>query len=224
MGDVVVNMLPLMAGAALVPVWIIMTVLLLQRPDGLTVAGAFVGGMTVVRLLQGIVFGYFIVGATASDGDDKPGVIVSVLLLALGLLMWTSALKQILAGEDPDAPPPKWMTSLDAMSPLTAFGIGAGMLAIAAKHWVITLGALGIIREAGLGQVDGTTAYLSFIIGAESVLLLFLLYAAVAKEQAAAVLGRFGDWLEQHNRPITIAVSILFGSLFLWKGVTGLLA
>jgi hypothetical protein len=221
--DVAVNLLPLIAGAALVPVWVIMIVLLLQRPDGLVVAGALIGGMTVVRLLQGIVFGYVIVGATAAGGDDKPGVIVSVVLLALGLLMWAAGLKQLLAGEDPDAPPPKWMAMIDRMSPLAAFGIGAGLLVIAAKQWVFMLGAIGVIQDARLGEAGSTVAYLLFILGAEALLLLPLLYVVVAREQATAVLSRFGDWLVTNNRVIVILVSVVFGSLFLWKGISGLM-
>jgi hypothetical protein len=46
---------------------------------------------------------------------------------------------------------------------------------------------------------------------------------AVAREQATAVLSRFGDWLVTNNRVIVILVSVVFGSLFLWKGISGLM-
>jgi hypothetical protein len=223
MAGIISSLLPMMAGAALVPVYLIMVVLLLQRPDGLGVAAALVGGMTVVRLLQGVVFGFILVDVMSRIGGDEVAVIASAFLLALGVLLWASAVKQILNGEDSDAPPPKWLTVLDTVAPLTAFGIGAALVAIGAKQWVFTLGALGIIREADLNREQAVVAYLIFILGAEALMLLALLYSIVARDQSIAVLGRFGDWLERNNRSIVIVVSAVFGTFFLWKGLSGLI-
>jgi hypothetical protein len=38
------------------------------------------------------------------------------------------------------------------------------------------------------------------------------------------VLGSFGDWREVHNSQIVMVVSLVFGLLFLYQGVTGLFA
>ena len=45
---------------------------------------------------------------------------------------------------------------------------------------------------------------------------------AVAPMQSAKTLDAAQGWLERHNRVIVIAISLVFGLLFLFKGITGL--
>jgi hypothetical protein len=47
---------------------------------------------------------------------------------------------------------------------------------------------------------------------------------AVAPQGSAMLLKRMSDWLIQYNRPITIAMTLIFGVYFAWQGVSGLLA
>ena len=54
-------------------------------------------------------------------------------------------------------------------------------------------------------------------------LLLPIVACVVMREPAAAMVERAGTWLEGNTRPIKIAVSAVFGTYFLWKGITGLL-
>jgi hypothetical protein len=222
-GDVLIGMLPLMVSAALVPAPLIIVLTLLRGHSGLAAGAAFLVGMTVVRIAQGALFGFVLVDAMGADGRAEPRPVVATLLLILGLLLWITAVKTLLKEEDPDAPPPKWLERLRTASPLAAFGIGAGFIAIAAKQWVFTLGALGVIAEANLDRSEATIAYLLFVLGATSLVLLPVLASAVARDQAAAILERVGTWLERNNRGIKIVVSVVFGTYFLWKGLSGLL-
>ena len=67
MDSLFVSLLPFIIGAALAPVQIIIVILLLGSPSqGLLKASAFVAGMTIVRLLQGLVFGLLFAGDTAA--------------------------------------------------------------------------------------------------------------------------------------------------------------
>jgi hypothetical protein len=223
MRDVIITMLPLMVSAALAPAPVIIVLLLLRGPGGLVTAAAFVGGMTIVRIAQGVLLGFVLVEALAATGGDGTGGVGATLLLVLGILLWVTAIRTFLKAEDPDEPPPAWIGRLLSASPLAAFGIGAALVAIAAKQWVFTLGALGVIGDAPLGRRDATIAYLIFVFGAEALILFPLAASAVAGEGAAVVLERVGLWLERNTRPIKIAASIVFGTYFLWKGVTGLI-
>jgi len=151
------------------------------------------------------------------------GTAAATLLLVLGILLWITAIRTLLKTDDPDEPPPAWMARLRQASPLAAFAIGAALITIAAKQWVFTLGALGIIGEQTLGRRDAWVAYLLFVLGAELLLLLPLAVSALAHERSDDLLERVAAWLERNTRPIKITVSIVFGSYFLWKGITGLL-
>ncbi len=82
-------------------------------------ATAFVGGATLMRLVQGVLFGYVL--GSSGEGDGR---ISSLLLLLMGILLWITAIKKWRKEDDPDGPPPKWMSSIDGMSPLRAFRSG----------------------------------------------------------------------------------------------------
>lgn len=222
MGDVIIAMLPMMISAALVPAPVVVVLLLLRGPGGLATAAAFVGGITIVRLAQGVLVGVVFAEALAARGSEEPGRIAATLLLVLGIVLWTTAIRALLKAEDPDEPPPAWLGRLSGASPLVAFGIGTALIVIAAKQWVFTLGALGVIGDGSLAARDAIIAYLIFVLGTEILLLLSLVAYAAGGARAEAALESVGMWLERNTRLIKIAISVIFGSYFLWKGVAGL--
>jgi hypothetical protein len=223
MGDLWSTLLPLIVASALVPVQITLTVLLLRSSVG--TAAAWVGGMTATRLAQGVLFGIVFAGAGALSGSqDGPGPVVSVVLLVVALLFLTKAAKLLLGGgdDDEDAQPPKWMKLTESVTAGKAFLFGAGYVAIAAKLWVFTLGAIGAIDEAGLGSAASIALFVLFVVLAEAIPLAFVAYAALARDSSQAVLHRVSAWLEKNNRIIVIVLGLVFGVWFLLKALQGL--
>jgi hypothetical protein len=220
------SLLPFIIGSAVVPVQIIIAILLLKNPrQGLFKASAYVGGMTTMRLLQGLIFGLILTSnasATAEASSEK-GLIVSTLLLVLGIFLLITSFKMWRKDDDPDAPPPKWLAIIDSLTPLKAFGIGFGLMLIGAKFWVFTLSALAIIGEAELGQPYSTIVYLIFVLLAESLLLFPIILRLVSPDRSKTILDGMSDWLTRHNRAIVIVVSLVFGLLFLYQGASGIL-
>jgi hypothetical protein len=221
MGAVLIELLPLIVAAAVLPVWIIMTLFLLRGEGGLLKASAFVAGAVGVRLLQGVLFG--LVLGSDEAGADRSGVIKATLLLVVGLLMLIAAYKKWRKEEDPDGPPPKWISTLTGLSTLKALGAGALLMAVAVKQWVFTLSALAIIDEGQVSLPEGVLLFLIFVIGTASLTVAPIIVAAVAPAQAGKLLDGAQGFLERHNRVITIAVSLIFGVWFIWKGITGLM-
>lgn len=218
MSNVLTDLVPLVIGAAVVPVWIMIVLLLLQSENGVAVASAFVGGATVTRLVQGALFG-FVFGSSA-EGDGR---ISSLLLLLVGILLWITAVKKWLKQDDPDGPPPKWMSSISGLGTVRAFGIGALLIAIAPKQWVFTLSAISLVEYAALGAGWGALAYLLYVLGTVILLLILILIAALMPQRSAALLGTIAAWLERYERAILIVVSVVFGAFFTWKGLAGFL-
>jgi hypothetical protein len=222
MGDIIINLTPFVIGSAFVPLQIIMVILLLTNPkQGLSKAIFLVGGMTAVRLLQGIIFGLILYPSSGEAGGKS--LVVSTLLMVLGILLLITAYKQLRNEDDPDGPPPKWMVMLDTLTPLKAFGMGAVLVLISGKFWVFTLSAIGVIEEAQLGQPTSIIAFLLFILLAQSLLLLAIMVRVIAPEQSKSILGAISAWLTRYNRPIVFVVSLVFGLLFLGLGVSGLM-
>ena len=223
MGAIIVSLLPLVVGAALLPVWIIMALFLLRGEGGVRKALAFAAGAMTVRLVQGVLFGYVFGAAADASGESGSNLITSTLLLVLGILVLISAVKKWRKEEDPDAPPPKWLAALSGLSALRAFGMGALLMALAIKQWVFTLSAIAVIEQGELSRAGNVVTYLFFVLAAQSLVLAPILVSAVAPVQAAKLLDAIQGWLERNNRAIVIAASSIFGVWFLWKGIAGLI-
>jgi hypothetical protein len=217
-------LVPLIIGSALVPIQIIITILLLRSAAGKRTAVAWVAGMTTVRLAQGIVFGLILSssgsGADATGGDSS--VIVASILLVVAVLLLVTGVRQLLTDVDLDAPPPKWLTATEVMGPGKAFGFGAGLLAIGAKFWIFTLGAIAAIGDADLGRTSSILTFLAFVALAEGVHVVVLTMAFVAPTRSDAALASASDWLTRRNRTIVIVISLVFGVWFLVKALDGL--
>ncbi|UBF24754.1 GAP family protein [Kovacikia minuta CCNUW1] len=215
------DLLPMVVGAALAPVWMIIVLLILRSPNGLVRAISFVAGVTIVRLLQGFLFGY-VLKSSAAEGSNGESPIVSVLLMVLGILLLISAVKKLMNEDDSDAPPPKWMSMLDQAKAPTLFGLGVLFTLIAPKLWVFTLSAIGIIWGADLSPLDRGMTFLAYVLGAQALMILPLVLCAIAPRQSASLLQSISNWLMRYKSQITLVVSLVFGSFFLWKGLSGL--
>ena len=217
------TLLPLVVASALVPVQITLTILLLRA--SVQTAAAWVAGMTATRLVQGALFGVVFAGAGALSGsEDGPGLVVSGVLLVVALLFLTKAVKELLGGEaaDDDAPPPRWMRLTESVTAGRAFLLGAGYVAVAAKLWVFTLGAIGAIDEAGHGAATSVVLFLLFVALAECVPIGVVAYAALRPDTSRALLERVSGWLEDNNRALVIVLGFVFGMWFLLKALQGL--
>ena len=81
-----------------------------------------------------------------------------------------------------------------------AFLFGAGYVAIAAKLWVFTLGAIGAIDEAGLGSAASVALFLLFVALAEAIPIAFVAYAALAPS-SSQIRARPGVGLAREEQP-----------------------
>lgn len=221
LNELLASLVPLIVGSAIIPVHIVITILLARAPGGRVAAAAWVGGMTVLRLAQGVVFGLVLDAGPAGDAEDD-GVIVAILQLVLAVVFYLVAARKLLKVPDEDAPPPRWMTMLDGVTPPRAFALGFGVLAIGAKFWVFTLGAIAAIGEAELGLATSIGVFLLFVVLAQVVHLGIVGFAFVAPGRSDAVLGRFADLLTRYTRPILVVLGLVFGTWFLLGALEGL--
>jgi hypothetical protein len=114
------------------------------------------------------------------------------------------------------------MTMFDAVTPLKALGFGALLVVIVPKQWIFMLGAIGSIRQGGLGRTAAIGAYLIYVLGASALMLAPIVVRVVAPQRSPALLDASRRWLERNNGVIVIAVSAVFGTYFLWKGISAL--
>lgn len=223
MGKVVLQLVPVMAGAALAPFCLIIVLLLLRSQEGLSKAVAFVVGQVVMRLLQGLGIGAEFALAKVAQAKEGAAALVSTLVLVAGILLWVAALRGWAKQEDTDAPPPRWMGMVSSFSGPKAFALGLLATLGAGKQWLFTLYALGLIRVKALPGAHSALAYLVYILGAQTLVLVPLGLKALAPKRSAQVLEAATVWLERNNPAIVSVVSAVLGTFFLFKGITGLL-
>jgi Sap, sulfolipid-1-addressing protein len=218
-GSVLIQLLPLAIGSMMMPTWILLVLSLLKSEHGQVGAVAFVGGVTTVRLLQSITFSSVIAVDDVTSRTSEMGTIVSTLQLVLGILMWAAALKQVYAQDEPDAWLAKWMTLIATLTPVRAFGLGALLVSTSARAWLFILAAIGVIGQARLSAVQSIVAFLLYLLGAQLLLTAPIFVTLWAPER----FGALADWLQARDRPVTIAVSLVVGGFFLWRGASGLI-
>lgn len=221
MSDLWSTLLPLMIGSAVLPVQIAITVLLLQSRAGRVAGAAWVGGMTLVRLGQGLVFGVILETAVADEGPKRPGPIVSTLLLVAGIVFLIGAIRAWRKEPDEDEPPPAWMAKIGSLSPAQALKAGIGIVGLSPKLWAFTLAAIAAIAEMDAAGPGPVLLFLVFVVAAESVHLSLVALAYLAPDRAAALLPRISQALARNGRVVKIVLGLVFGAWFLVKALRG---
>ena len=215
-------LLPLLIGSAILPFQITMTVLLL-RSRGRSTAIAWVAGMTIVRLVQGLVLGPVIAEGVGRPGSlDRPTLVESTLLLFVAIVFYTTALKKIVDVPDEDAPPPRWMSIIEHIHPGRAFVLGLVAVGLSPKLWAMTLAAMGTIAEAGFDQLAAALWYVAFTAAVMGIHLVILGGTYLAPERAARGLERISDALVRYDRPLMAGLGLIFGTIFLVIALRGL--
>ncbi len=183
---------------------------------------AYALGYTIAYCVIGIsavCFGYWTV--QTSKGNTPFGV--SILLFLLGLLLLGIAFrnkgKPIV--ENPD--PPRFLSFVDRLSPLKSFGFGSLVSLINIKNLVLYLTALsGVILSNLMLEQKMVIALASALLFCLSVMIPVGIYLLFPKH-SINLLNNLKDAIHNHSRSIGIWVPVVFGLLFISKGILQLL-
>jgi hypothetical protein len=223
-GRILVNLLPLVIGAAVGgPMWVVTTLVLLRSDHGVSKAAAFVAGAITVRLLQFVLFSRIFGKVLNSGGESELGFLSSILMLLAGIVLLITAVKTWFKETDPEAPPSKWMEALGRVSAPVAFGMAVVVMFLGYKQWVFTLSAIAVIDEANLGRIASVIAYLLFVAAVQSLMLAPIIAKAIAPAQSSKIVAATLSRLERNSRAITIGVSLVFAVWFLSRSAAELL-
>ncbi len=209
-----------LALAAIAPVMFGVIVVILSTESGLAKALAFLSARFVGYAIWGVVF--LMIGGAIGGSDAGPSQIALIIKTVLGVLLLVLAAKTFFSDEDPDAPPPKWMSALDNASALALFGIGLLLTAIQVRFVILMLVGVSAIDEAGLGSTGVIVAMLVLILAATWIQILPVLLYLVMGSRAESILDSMNSWLSANASLVNSVVLLLFGAILLWDGLTGL--
>lgn len=224
MGAAIGAALPLGIGVALSPIPIVAVVLMLAIPRGRVNGPAFVagwvGGLTVV----GAVVLVLSSGAGTPDAPRSaaPWVVVLDVVLGLGLIVlagvqWRGRPR---GGAEPKLP--AWMSSLDAVGPGKALGLGVLLSAVNPKNLLLVIAAATAIAQTGVGGGGEAVALAVFVVLGTlgPGLPLGISYALGAR--SARVLDGLRRWMAAHNTAIMTVLLLVIGLKLLGDGIAAL--
>lgn len=203
---------------------ILVVLLLLSTRGGAGRAAAWYAGYGGGYLAMGqglLVLGHH-VAATTPATNAEPGRVGPAIAVLLGALLLFFGLRRWRRPPAPDAPPPRLFAQLDQLSLPRAFGFGLLVTVINLKNLAIYLSAIGILAEARLPLDQALPAGAAVTLLFTSAVLAPLVVYALLRARADPWLSAFRRVLERHSRPLTIGVMLLFGTLFLLRGLFAL--
>jgi threonine/homoserine/homoserine lactone efflux protein len=224
MGQGISEVLPFAIGVALSPTPIIAVILMLFSDRARVNGPMFLLGW-VVGLAAATSIVYFVADAANAGTDSGTSDSISWGKIALGALLLGLARRNWAKRPRDGAAPelPKWMGTVESMTPVRAFGLAVLLSVVNPKNLVLVLGA-----AAGLGQLDLSTgdAIVSiavFVVVASVTILFPVGYQLIGGAKARTTLDDMKAWMTEHNNAVMAVLFLVFGVVLISKGI-GLLS
>jgi threonine/homoserine/homoserine lactone efflux protein len=218
MGPVLLKILPLALGT-IAPTMIGLVVLFLTEARGLLKAFAFILGKYIVYVLWGLI-SLNLVDYLSSTSSAGSNTVSEIFFLTFGLLLLILAVRNFFGEDDPDAPPPKFMTILDKLGPIKLFALGFAISLMQPRFILLVLAGASIISEAKFSTVENIISILVLaLLMVWAMLIPMIVFLVMGKRRAAAVKS-MRSWLMRNQRMINVVVMGIFGILMLILGLT----
>jgi threonine/homoserine/homoserine lactone efflux protein len=194
---------------------------MLETPRARANGPAFVVGWVVGLVLVSVIVLLVAGGAddpdsTSSDTVNWLQVALGVVFLAMGARQWRSRPRP---GQQQEMP--KWLATVDRLTPLTSAGLGVLLSALNPKNLALTAAAAGTIAQAGLSGGDDAIAIAVFVAIASITVLGPVVAYLVAPDKMAGALGRLKEFMIEHNAVIMMIVLLILGAKLLGQGIGG---
>lgn len=158
--------------------------------------------------------------------ENDPGersLFIPFMLLVLGTLLLWVALRNGRKSVSDNPEPPRFFAIVDKITPLKAFGFGALVSVINFKNLALFLTALSVVILSGLSLPQKIIiTLLVVLVFCLSVIIPVVIYLSFPK-RAKSLLNTIKQTLNRYSRPIGIWAPLVFGLIFIIKGLTDLL-
>jgi threonine/homoserine/homoserine lactone efflux protein len=183
--------------------------------NGLAYMTGYVGAYTLIGIAA-VSVGY----QTAGNNSEKPAIFMPILFMVLGIvLLWLTQRNWRKAPSERDNSP-RLFSIVDKITPPKAFMFGAFVTVVNFKNLAIFLSAVSIVLVSDLLLPSKILMVLPVVlVFCLSVIIPVLIYVSFP-ERANERLGRLKQTLETHSRAIGIWVPLVFGLIFLMRGIS----
>ena len=145
MVPVLLKMLPFALGT-ITTTMIGLIVLFLTTTQGLVKSISFILAKYIVYVLWGMKY-INLAGYISSSSSVGTSVVTIAFFLVFGLLLIILAIRTFFGEDDPDTPPPKFMSILDEIGPIKLFGLGIAICFMQPQFIILILGCFNHYRS-----------------------------------------------------------------------------
>ncbi len=163
-------------------------------------------------------------GAGGASKAGAPATWVSWVKIGLGILLLLVAVRQFRGRPHGSDEPkmPKWMTTIDKITPLGALGLAALLSGANPKNLLLAAGGAAAIAQTGISGAQQAIAYAVFaVIGTLGVGIPVGIYFLMG-ERSQELLARLKDWMTQHNAVIMTVLCLIIAAKLVGDGISGL--
>ncbi|MFD8421914.1 GAP family protein [Streptomyces sp. NPDC059668] len=220
MGQVLGDILGFAAAVAVSPLPIIAIILVLATPRGRLNGPLFAAGWVVgLCAVGGVVLA--IAGPEGATAGGRPATWVGALKLALGVLLALFGVRQWRRRPTgaSEAKLPKWMATIDRLTPPKVFGLGLALAALNAKNAPLTIAAGATIASAGLPAGQQIASLAVFVLIGTLGLLAPLGVFLAGGDRARSTLGGWKEWAARHNVAVMAVLFFVIGLKLLGDGI-----
>jgi threonine/homoserine/homoserine lactone efflux protein len=216
--EVLADTLPFAVALLLSPSPIIAALLILLSPSG-TAGGVTYGlgrlvGVAVVAILVSLLIDVITIESGSTLVSASLRMALGVALLGFAVVKWLRRPKP-----SDHVVLPKWMASVEGMSPTGAAGLGFLLPVANPKELALTIGAGLTIGAAGLSRAATVSLALCYTVIACLTVIVPIAAFVVDRDRMVGPLGRARSWLVQNNDTIMIVVFVVIGSMLIGAGV-----
>jgi hypothetical protein len=224
MGQGISEVLPFAIGIAISPIPIVAIILILFSNRARVNGPAFLLGWVVGLAVVGSVV-YFLADAANAGTDSTTSDSVSWGKIALGVLLLGLARRNWAKRPAPGQPVelPKWMATVETISPVKAFGLAGVLSVVNPKNLVLVLGAAAGLGQLNLDTGDAIVALAVFVAVASLSIAFAVVYDLVGGQRAQHTLDDMKAWMTEHNSAVMATLFLVFGVVLISKGI-GLLS
>lgn len=223
MGKAISEVIPFAVVVAISPLAIVAIILVLFSARARVNSILFTGGWLVGVAIVGTVIylladaGDVSSGGSSSDGSYWAKLVVGILLVLFAFRHWR---KRPAAGEE--VAQPKWMSSIDTLTPVKTAGLGVLLAAANPKNLALTLAAGTSLAQAGVSGGEATVGLVVFVVIASIGIIVPVVLYFVGGERATGILDGWKTWLSIHNTAVTATVLLVIGAVLFSQGLRGL--
>jgi threonine/homoserine/homoserine lactone efflux protein len=207
--------LPFAVGIAVSPIPIIAIIVILfserARVNGPVFLLGWAGGLAALSTLI-----YLAASAATAGSDDATDDSFTWWRIVLGVLLIVLAVRKFRGANDGDEP--RWMNSVDHISPGRAFVLAALLSSVNPKNLVLTLGGITALVGLDLSGAEAAAGVVVFVVIASTSIAVAVGYYLVGGAGAQHNLERLRAWMDTHNNAVMGILMLIIGVLLISKG------